>query len=119
MTRKDSVHLAPALVLALGIIVSSLLTVSASGSLGLVGAGVLLMAVSIVGADVLDAWLRRQSLIPSPQGILAVVALLVACGIVALRGPGLVSMLIPVLGGGSATALLFKGQSGACYRRGH
>jgi hypothetical protein len=44
---------------------------------------------------------------------------LLACGIVATRDSGLVSMMIPVLGGGSASAILFKGQSRACVRRSH
>ena len=119
MTRKLPTQIGPALILALGIIASSLVTALASGSPWLVGAGVLVAAVSILGADVLDVWLRRQSLIPSLNGIVAVTALLLACGIVAIRDPKLVSMLIPVLGGGSASAILFKGQSRACARRSH
>jgi uncharacterized membrane protein len=119
MTRKSSTQLVPAVVLALGILASALIAASASGSLWLVGAGVLLLAASLAGADVLDSWLRRRSLVPSPSVVLVAVALLVACGIVAIRDPESVLMLIPVLGGGSASAVLFKGQPGACDRRGH
>jgi hypothetical protein len=101
----------------MGIIVSTLIAVSASGSRWLIGAAVVLAAVSIVGADALDGWRRRRSLAPSVQGVVAAAALLVACGIVAIRDFELVAMLIPVLGGGTASAVLFKGQSCVCARR--
>jgi len=117
MTRKYLVHLAPALVLALGILAATFVASSGSGSLWLLGAGVLWAAVSIVAADILGARLRGEPLLPSVNGIFAVVALLMACGIVALRDPELVPMLIPIVGGGSTTILLSNGQRGACARR--
>jgi hypothetical protein len=117
MTQKHFIQLGPPLVLALGIVVSTLLAVSGSGSLWLVGAGVLLAAVSILGADILGAGLRGEPLVPSLLGIVAMAALLMACGIVALRDPKLVPMLIPLVGGGSTTVFLFNDRSRACVSR--
>ena len=117
MSRKSWIEAIPSLVFAIGIIASTLVVVLASGSGWLIAAGTLLLAVSLLGADVLSSWLRGESLAPSPAAILSAVAFLVACGIAAVQDPNLVAMLIPVLGGGSGVILLRpRGRSSLCER---
>ena len=117
MPRKPWIEAAPSLVFALGIIASTLLVVLASGSGWLIAAGTMLLTVSLVGADVLGSWLRGEALAPSPAAVVSAVALLVACGVVAVAEPSLVAMLIPVLGGGSGVILLRpRGRSSVCGR---
>ena len=117
MSRKSWIEAVPSLVFAMGILASTLLVVLASGSGWLMAAGTLLLSVSLLSADVLSSWLRGESLAPSPAAILSAVAFLVACGIVAVKDPSLVAMLIPVLGSGSGVILLRpRGRSSLCGR---
>jgi hypothetical protein len=116
MKRRHWIELGPALVLAFGIIASTILMV-ASDSAWLVGAGSLLFALSIVGADILGARLRDESPVPSPTSLVVAAVFLVACGIIALRDPALVKLFI--LTGGSVTVILprFSGRSLLCGDR--
>jgi hypothetical protein len=117
MSRKHWIEAVPSLVFAIGIIASTLLVVLAAGSGWLMAAGALLLAGSLVGADVLSSRLRGESLAPSPTAILSAVAFLVACGIVAIKDPRLVAMLIPVLGSGFGAILVRpRGRSSLCGR---
>lgn len=116
MTRKYWIELGPAGVLGFGIIVSTMVAVWEADSSWLIGFGPLLMAFSIVGADVLGSRLRGESPRPSSGALLVAAAFLVACGIAAFRGPTLIAMLIPILGGGSSTVILSKGRSRSCGR---
>ena len=118
MSRRYRIEIVPSLVLAIGVLTSTLWVVLAAGSGWLIAAGTLLFALSLVGTDMLSSRLRGESSAPSPIAILSAVAFLVACGIVAIRDPALVAMLIPVLGSGSGITLLVrsKGRSSLCAR---
>lgn len=116
MTKRYWIELGPALVLGLATIVSTLIAVWESDSRWLIGFGPLLMAFSIVGADVMGSRLQGESPGPSPAALLVAAAFLVACGIAAFRGPLLIAMLIPILGGGSSTVILSNGRSRSCGR---
>ena len=117
MSRKHWTELAPSLVLASGIVLSTLVAVLPMAPGWRVGAGALLLTLSILGADMLSSRLRGESPVPSPVAIVVASAYLVTCGIVALRDPALIAMLIPILGGGASAILLpRRGRSGACER---
>ena len=108
MTRKSWLALGPSLVLAAGIVVSTLAAVLAAGSGWLVLAGPLLLALAVVGADVLDSRLRGRSSGPSPAALVLGGAFLLAGLIVALRDPALVKTLVLVLGPMSWFTLLLR-----------
>jgi hypothetical protein len=100
MTRKVGVDLGTSLIVAVGIVVSTGITVLAAESGWLVLAGPLLLALAFVGADVLRSRLNGESSGPSWAALLLGASFLLAGVIVALRDPSLVSTLIPA--GGSA-----------------
>lgn len=106
MTRKHWVDLGPSLVVAAGIIVSSLVAMLAAESGWLVLAGPLCLALAVVSADVLRSRLKGEPSGPSPAALLVGGAFLLAGGIVALRDPSLVKTLVPVLGPAAWVALL-------------
>jgi hypothetical protein len=106
MTRKHWLDLGPSLLVAAGILLSTLLAGLAARSGWLVLAGPLLLALAVVSADLLSARLRGKSARPSPAALLLAGSFLLACAIVALRDPGLVKTLPPILGGAAWVALL-------------
>jgi hypothetical protein len=103
MTRQSKVAIGLHLVLAGGIVISTAL--AASGSIGRT-AGVILFALLILAVDMMAGRLKGQSMAPTFSAILMSAAFLLACGIVALKNPGLVAMLIPVLGCSTAIPIL-------------
>jgi hypothetical protein len=110
MTRKSWRALGPSLVLAAGIVVSTLAALLAARSGWLVLAGPLLLALAVVGADVLDSRLRGRSSRPSRAAFLLGGAFLWAGLIVALRDPGLVKTLVLVLGPMSWVTLFLRAE---------
>jgi hypothetical protein len=117
MTRKHWLDLGPSLLVAGGIIVSTLVAVLTAESGWLVLAGPLLLALSVVGADVLASRLRGESSGPSRAALIMGGACLLSCLIVALRDPSLVKTLIPVLGGPTWVTLFLlrpEGRPRAC-----
>lgn len=98
MTRKYWRDLTPSILVAVGIVVSTFVASRAAGSGWLVLGGPLLLALSVVGADVLDARLRGESSGPSWAALLMGGSCLLAGLIVTLRDPTLVKTLIPILG---------------------
>lgn len=119
MTRKDWIHLVPAVLLAVGILVSTAVAVRTSDSGWLILAAPLLMALTIVGADALASRLRGESFVPSWISLLLGAAFLVACLIVAVGDSTQVVAMIPILGGGCAGGMYALGATGrrtACRR---
>jgi hypothetical protein len=99
MTRNYWLRLRPSLLVAAGILASTFLAVRAAGSVWLVMAAPLLLALAIVGADVLDSRLRGEpSSAPSPAALLFGGSCLLAGLIVSVHDPSLVKELIPVIG---------------------
>jgi hypothetical protein len=108
MTRKDWLDLGPSLLVGAGIVVATLIAVLAAESRWLVLAGPLLLALTVVSADVLGARLRGESSGPSRAALFLGGAFLLAGLIVNLRDPSLVKTLIPVIGAASWVTLLLR-----------
>lgn len=107
MTRK-SAELGPALLVGGGIIVATAIAMWAAESGWLVMAAPLVLALAGVGADVLGSRLRGAPSGPSPASLLLGGTLLLTGAIVTLRDPGLVKILIPVVGSAGYVTLLFR-----------
>jgi hypothetical protein len=117
MTQKNWFDLGPSLLLAVGVVVSTLIAVLAAKSGWLVLAGPLCLALSVVGADVMASRLRgEQSPRPSWPALLLGATFLVVGWIVALRDPNLVKMFILSESGVAWAVLLMrpKGRRYAC-----
>jgi hypothetical protein len=108
MTRRHWVDLGPSLVVAAGIIVATRVAVLAAEAGWLVMAGPLLLALAVVGADVLYSRLQGKSSGPSRAALLLGGTFLLAGVIVALRDPSLVSTLIPVTGSAAWVTLFLS-----------
>jgi hypothetical protein len=98
MARKTWIELGPSLMAGAGIIVSTLTASLAAKAGWLVMAGPLVLALAVVGADLLASRLQGRSSDPSPAALLLGVSFLVAGAIVASRDPGLVKPLLPTFG---------------------
>jgi hypothetical protein len=106
MARRYWLNLTPSLVMAAGIIVSTYIAGPIAKSGWLVLAALLLLLLSVLGADVLGARLRGESSGPSPIALLSAGSFLLAGLIVAFRDPSLVRTLIPVIGATGWVSLL-------------
>lgn len=102
MTRKPWIHLVPAILLALGVIVATAVAVWTADSQWLVMTAPLVLALALLGADALSSRLRGEPFVPSWLGLVMGVVFLGATLIVALVDPSRVALLIPVLGGACA-----------------
>ena len=98
MARKYWLELGPTLLVGTGIVAATFVAVLAAESGWLVLAGPLLLALTVVGADVLGSRLRGKPSRPSWTALLVGGSFLLAGLIVALRDPSLVKTLIPVIG---------------------
>src|ERR1700710_494302 len=99
MTRKHWIDLSPSLMVGVGIMASTLLAVRTARFGGWVLAGPLLLALTVVSADVLRSRLRGASSGPSRAALILGAALLLSAVIV--REPKLVAALLPVAGAGA------------------
>jgi hypothetical protein len=106
MTGKYWLNLTPSLLIAAGILVSTYVAGLIAKSGWLVLAAPLLLSLVILAADVLISRLRGTPSGPSPVALLSAGSILLASIIVALRDPGLVKTLIPVIGVTSWVTLL-------------
>ena len=97
MKRQQWLDLSPSVVLGVGIIGSTLISVRGGGSGWLFFAGPLLLALTVVCADVLHSRLKGRPSGPSWATLLSGGAFLVA-GMIVSRDPNLVSTLIPICG---------------------
>ena len=118
MTRKHWIDLSPSLVVGVGIIASTLVAVLAAESGWLVLAGPLLLALTVVSADVLHSRLKGRSSGPSWAALLLGGAFLLA-GMIVGRDPSLVSTLIPTCGSAAWIILLTHPESVHTEHRGH
>lgn len=104
MTRQSMASTGLALVTAGGIIVSTAL--AASGSRGMIAAGVILFALLILAVDMSAGRLKGESIAPTFSAILMSAVFLLSCGIVAMKNSESVAMLIPIVGGGVVGPIL-------------
>jgi len=98
MTRKYWRDITPSILVAVGIVVSTFVASRAAGFGWLVLGGPLLLALAVVGADVLNARLRGESPSPSWAALLMGGSCLLAGLIVTLRAPALLKPLMPIIG---------------------
>jgi hypothetical protein len=98
MTGKYWLGLGPSLLVGLGIIVATFVAVRAAGYGSWVLAAPLVLALAILGADMLASHQRGSSSGPSWAALFLAGACLLAGLIVTLREPSLVSSFIPVIG---------------------
>jgi len=108
MARKYWLDLGPSLLVGVGIVAATFVAVLAAGSGWLVLAGPLVLALAVVGADVLGSRLRGKPARPSLIALSIGGSFLLAGLIVALRDPSLVKTLIPVIGITSWPALMLR-----------
>ncbi|MBW3564253.1 MAG: hypothetical protein KY459_05975 [Acidobacteria bacterium] len=78
----------------------------------LVMAAPLLLALAVVGADMVSGPGKREALVPSRGALLLAITFVLAGFIVALRDPALVKVLIPVIGAGSWVTILLRSEDG-------
>lgn len=116
MARKSWLDVGPSLILAAGILLGTFIAVLVRESRGLALTGLLLQALSVVGADVLFSRLRGESSRPGWTALVLAGALFVSGGIVALRDPRLVIMLLPTQGTMAWLAIFMRstGRDRAC-----
>lgn len=110
-------NLAPALFLAIAILAATAVAAAAPHALWAAVAGPLLLALSIVGIDLVQRRREGHSR-PSPTVLFLAAVILVACGIVASRDLRLVATMIPILGSSVVVPviLLPKSARTACRR---
>lgn len=114
MARKYLLALGPSLLMAVGIVVSTFVAGLAAASGWLVLSGPLLLALMVVGADVLDSRLRGRRSWPSPAAAIVGGASVLA-GLIVVRDPNLVKTLIPLVGMAAWVVLLRPSdRPGAC-----
>jgi len=108
---RNKLHLVPSILAALGIILASAIAVRTSDSKWLVMAGPLLLAVILLGADILAFRTQGKKRGPSIPTVVFSMAFLAACAIVSFGNPAQVPMMIPILGAGGAFIIPMRSQN--------
>jgi hypothetical protein len=108
MKRRFWFDLGPSLLIGLGIIAATSLAKRAADSGWLVLAAPVFLALTVLGADILNSRLRGESMRPTPAALLLAASILLACGIVTLKSPRLVATLIPISGSAAWVTLLLS-----------
>jgi hypothetical protein len=111
VTRRYWLSLGPSLLVAVGIIVSTLIAKRFDHSLPLVLASQLLLALAMVSADVLGSRLRGEAAGPSPAALILGVSFVLAGFIVAFRDPSLVKTFIPLSGAGAWVVIVGRSEA--------
>jgi transcriptional regulator with XRE-family HTH domain len=104
-------QLVPYIVVAIGMILASLVGVRTAHFGWLVMAGPLLLALTLLGADVLAFRLQGKKRRPSTPTVFFSFAFLAACAIVASGDPAQVPTMIPILGSGGALTIPMRSQN--------
>jgi Na+-translocating ferredoxin:NAD+ oxidoreductase RnfD subunit len=108
LERRHLIVLIPALLLAAGMLLSCLLAVQQSDWLVL--AAPLALALSVLVGEALEARLRGLPARPSPSAMILAASFLLASLIVAVKDPGLLKGLMPLLGTLAAATLPMRGK---------
>lgn len=106
MSRKVLAEAGPSFVLAVGIIISTIIAVTGSGSWWPLA--VLLLVLSMLSADVLATRLQGGSRGLSAGMLIVSVSVLLGSALVATWNPALVDQFIPIVGAGAAAVLLLR-----------
>jgi hypothetical protein len=101
MRRFSLIELSPALLIAAGILVATSLAMHLTG--WLVWVPPLLLACTVLGANMLQSRLRGPSLLPTPPSLILASAILVVAAMVGTDSPKPMANMMPILG---ATAVL-------------
>ena len=109
MNRNLS-NLGPALFMALLILVASALAVPAPRAPWAAFAGPVLLALGLLGADLV----RRRRWLPSPSALLVAAAILVACGILASGDRQYLAAMVPILGSSAAIPVILRKERRGC-----
>lgn len=112
MKRESWIGLSPSLLAGAGIIVATLMAMLTAESGWWILAAPLLLAMAFVGAEMLGFRLKGMPPRPSMSALVYGGAILMAGGIVTLRDPSLVKVLIPVIGPGFWIALAIRSDAG-------
>ena len=117
MSRTLS-NLGPALSLAIAILAATAVAAAAPQALWAAVAGPLLLALALVGIDLVQRRREGHSR-PSPVVLLLAAVILVACGIVASHDLRQVAMMIPILGSSVVVPVILRpkaarGRSSSC-----
>lgn len=107
MKQKFWPALGPSLLVGAGIIVSTFIAVQTAESWWVM-IGPLVLAGTVVGADVMGSRLRGESSAPSWGALLLGVAFVLASVIVALRDPSLVKTFVAVIGPAAWVTVLLR-----------
>jgi hypothetical protein len=107
MNRTFS-HLAPALLVAAGILFASALAVLARQAAWTAVVCPLVLVMALLGADLIHRRRSGGEAPPSPSVLLLAVAILVACGIVGFRDPRSVAEMLPLLGSCAALPVILR-----------
>ena len=108
MTRQSWFELGPGLIVGVGILVATFIAGRTAASGWLVLAGPLLLALAVVGADLLASRLRGEFRGPSWAALILAGTSLLAAAIVADRDPSLVKTLVAINGAGAWVPLLAR-----------
>jgi hypothetical protein len=103
-------NLGPALFMALLILVASALTKAAPHAPWAAIAGPVLLALGLVGIDLV----RRRRWLPSPSALLVAAAILVACGILASGDRQYLAAMVPILGTSAAVPVILRKKRLGC-----
>ena len=106
MLRKVLAEASPSFVLAMGIITSTILAVSASVSWWPLA--VLLLLLSMLAADALATKLHGGTRRLSAGMLVVSFSVLLGSGLIASVDPALVDQFIPIVGAGAAAVLLLR-----------
>jgi hypothetical protein len=110
MMPKHWNELTPSLLVAAGIIVAAFVAKRAGGSELVLLAAPLMLALTVVGADVLNSRLRGGSPRPSWGALIMGAAVLLSSWILMTRDPGLVKTLLPLTGTTSWVVLFTRAE---------
>jgi len=110
MMPKHWYELTPSLLVAAGIIATTFVAKRAGGSEIVVLAAPLMLALTVVGADMLNSRLRGNSPRPSWGALIMGGAVLLSSWILVTRDPGLVKTLLPLTGTTSWVVLLSRAE---------
>ena len=105
MTESRRLGTGPSLLLAFGVIASTIVTWLLSHLSWLVLVGPAIMAITLIGASALipvPHHVRRKGI---RRAIILAAALLLASAIVVMKDPAHLALVIPILGGGTAVAV--------------
>jgi hypothetical protein len=112
MNQRPRIERTPALVVAFGILISTAVATMVPPHGAVAAIAPALMAISIIAADLAGSWIKGARLLPSAAAAAACIALGIASWFVILRHPDRVGTILPIIGAGTAVAVLLRSSRG-------